>query len=1811
MAPKRQKKKSTQQQFADEEKARRARRVKAAEDKAERENAAENQRRAFENSHRQSADLFSSYDLNVAPGQPGVPWSFMTQAQKRAWKNAQDNRRAREQRRDIAGAPTRYVQREIRDDIADPFLHPSINDDDDEVRATLKDLQASQKTHETRPKGGKRRAGSDAAGLEQVRRPSKRKANEEPGPPAKKKRIVDMVQETRAAQQAKELRELRAAQRTKELRETRVVQRAREAARDARPDEGVEDEEGDYDAFLRQAYGSNRTGLTRHAKKPNYQAELLQAQLKESARLEAERLKAEAEKRAKRKSLKTKKGRRQALEDLFPDEDWDIYDDDGDYDLGEDPEPPAKKVAVNTDKHWLKDREKKTVDQRWDEYEDEEDESEAIRINEENRQMQANYIRALTAGESGREIVPFKPTRKQLKFSSSIAPDNIPRGLYYGKTSRPPRYWEADEGGDEPEEDTGGWAGPDTRAARDWVGPHIAQLGRRQKRLATVKAAWSARRAAKESERVKRKARRAGWKLRRYNEERRIGPKPYASTGINPLGKPWTIPDEPLMKGFWEDTFRTSKKAIKKTPQPRKARPPEWLSTSDLVGTALADRNFHDRFPGVAGLSPHQIAEFARLYYFKKPLNAAMAKISKQMHVNNERNKRIMREINRKIRTGRPTPPPSPPPTPSPPRTPDWPTPPPTPPSVLPRWLQKCGYIRDDPHNYRMFRMRPEWFQDDELITMFEWINRNILEHDRFLIIKIPRTAEGVAARKERFILDYMSGGRPGSRTIEQARAAWDRRATDEAALYFTLSSDNIDDILTKLGAALNGDLGEIEFYGSDEELVDMIIAEKFLIGNPPPRPSGAARAAGQYFPYLHTFSDKTLTETLAEVGLWKTVDPKNYVDNCLCMAMKSCGVNASVMEDLRSSCMLRSIPRYRIREIAERYDLRVEIRTVGTGSVVRVGPETGYPVNLGLYKRHYFHNYDTKYNSWAIKNYDRIYHKMDWWAYYREGQRNYSLGLSTYRLLQLIVNENIHLTPIDQSTHGIFRTQFHDRAGRDFATLEYPEGAVRPTHPPRFAREEIDEQALKELSTLENRLTGTPQGTETLRRLRTKFVRLGLGKSEQLKIIRRHTEPKARIYLDFESTTDGDTHKAYLGCWSVDGDDQIYYTNTNMPGLEFLNWVLDRYGVELSKEVDPDEDKQPLPSVCVIAHNITYDASFLMMHLGRLELVERGTSIICGNGVYRREDDLEGYFAVKLEFKDSQKMIAGTLASFASKFNLEIVKEVMPYDLYTEEFVTSGGWATEEELRLVTPEHDYPLLMTNLHEMGVSDDHGRWDMIHYSRWYCQADVRLLKKGWNVFRDDTLRQVDIDVNFYPTTASLADAYLTEEGCYDGVYEVSGVAREFISRCNIGGRVMCRNNQPQIVEEPLADLDAVSLYPSAMISIPGYLKGKPKVWNPSVNLATADGYFLKVLIKTVPKKWAFPITRICTKEGGNNWTNDLENQVIYVDRPTFEDLCFYSESHDERMDFEVIQGYYYDEGRNTRIQDVMRHLFDVRLELKRIKSSAQEGIKLMMNSAYGKCGLKPIDTNVHYVPPWKSINFLHNHHNHMKHYIVMPNGSYRFETYKPIDVHFNKQHISCEILSWSKRLMNRVMCLAEDMGIGIFYTDTDSMHIQNSKVDELAEEFKRKYQQEMIGNGVGQFHVDFDFKSCFSKEGDTLVRNTKASTGEIVAKKAIFLGKKSYIDHLVDEAGVEAYHVRLKGIPIKCIMSKCNRDYEGCPMKLFDDMFAGNPVDFELGAFGHVMFKTGKDHQVSSEKMTRTIKFNTHGPETHLDSATAT
>jgi hypothetical protein len=76
-------------------------------------------------------------------------------------------------------------------------------------------------------------------------------------------------------------------------------------------------------------------------------------------------------------------------------------------------------------------------------------------------------------------------------------------------------------------------------------------------------------------------------------------------------------------------------------------------------------------------------------------------------------------------------------------------------------------------------------------------------------------------------------------------------------------------------------------------------------------------------------------------------------------------------------------------------------------------------------------------------------------------------------------------------------------------------------------------------------------------------------------------------------------------------------------------------------------------------------------------------------------------------------------------------------------------------------------------------------------------------------------------------------------------------------------------------------------------------------------------------------------------------------------------------------------------------------------------------------------------------------------------------------------------------------MNEVFSVAEDNGMKIFYQDTDSCHMLKKNVNILALAYKNKYNRDLIGKNLGQFHSDFP----------------DINGREAYSNKSIFCGKK--------------------------------------------------------------------------------------------------
>ena len=106
---------------------------------------------------------------------------------------------------------------------------------------------------------------------------------------------------------------------------------------------------------------------------------------------------------------------------------------------------------------------------------------------------------------------------------------------------------------------------------------------------------------------------------------------------------------------------------------------------------------------------------------------------------------------------------------------------------------------------------------------------------------------------------------------------------------------------------------------------------------------------------------------------------------------------------------------------------------------------------------------------------------------------------------------------------------------------------------------------------------------------------------------------------------------------------------------------------------------------------------------------------------------------------------------------------------------------------------------------------------------YCKMDCKVFMEGYEVFRSWMLEHTEFDIDHYKTIQSLASDFMLKSGCYNNVFQISGVLQQYITRAVVGGRCMTANNKMYHVRKKIADFDACSLYPSAMYQMDIFLK----------------------------------------------------------------------------------------------------------------------------------------------------------------------------------------------------------------------------------------------------------------------------------------------------------------------------------------------------------------------------------------------------
>lgn len=898
---------------------------------------------------------------------------------------------------------------------------------------------------------------------------------------------------------------------------------------------------------------------------------------------------------------------------------------------------------------------------------------------------------------------------------------------------------------------------------------------------------------------------------------------------------------------------------------------------------------------------------------------------------------------------------------------------------------------------------------------------------------------------------------------------------------------------------------------GSDAELIQFIQAVNEMTIAPIDELNTYAFDNGAFFKYLHlTHYD------FSRYGIYSSIVPENYNENCLIYAFKLAGVEPSIIEDMKLRMKNRNIPRSDLKQIAEDYNLTIFVRTANQEKA-KTKPfmygSGGKVIYLGSLDNHYFINEKTNFTRFCIENYEEVKNlHQGFLIYKRKGkyyERDAKRCIDSYDLVKLLLEKkDVLLKEITMNDQLIATTQFYDKINDEITHLDYSvEKCCRPVAMPKESKDE---------------------------------------------------EYKT-IFFDFETYTKNSVHIPYL-CVMYDGNvKQTFYGETC--GLQML--------LALNTNTR------------LIAHNAHYDYRFLIRYLSQIEELSRGNRLIGCNAIFN------GY---KIQVKDSYHLISMALKKFPKIFGLNVSKEVMFYNFYSEETIRHRWYKPSaiydtlvfDEDDFKTKDEAYNHLLQNIKLWNLENSNGEFDIIEYSRRYCEIDCEILQRGYTIFREWNLKLLDLDIDNILTIASLAHRYLISKGCYEGVNELSGIPQAFIQGAVVGGRTMVSENKKIKIEGKINDFDAVSLYPSAMHRMDGFLKGTPKIITELTYdfLKQQDGYFVDVLIKNVAIHRKFPLMSYKNEDGVRLFTNDMVGRIIRVDRYALEDLIQF-----QGISFDVLRGYYFNEGFNTKINEVIKFLFEERLRMKKEENPAQEVYKLIMNSGYGKSIMKPVETETKIFDDEKKFKiYLSRHYNWVSSFVKF-GSKIKVNMIKTLNDHFNIAQVGTMILSMSKRIMNEVMCLAEDNGLDIYYQDTDSNHILDKDIEILANKFYEKYNRKLVGKGFGQFHSDFEIKGA----------------DDVYSRRAIFLGKKCYIDELVGmKNGKEVidYHIRMKGVPNSCIKYTAKKLGYDNVFKMYDDLYNGKAITFDLTQDGSkANFKFEKNYNVKTcDIFSRCISF---------------
>jgi hypothetical protein len=532
----------------------------------------------------------------------------------------------------------------------------------------------------------------------------------------------------------------------------------------------------------------------------------------------------------------------------------------------------------------------------------------------------------------------------------------------------------------------------------------------------------------------------------------------------------------------------------------------------------------------------------------------------------------------------------------------------------------------------------------------------------------------------------------------------------------------------------------ETELGGFSDGLIGMIPGKQIksfsITANKPEWSENVfkKRREGGFFNHQHNINNQQVIDILKQLQIYQIGFVPDDPNTCFIEAIKDC-IPETLLTKLKTQVRDEVVSLPTIRKVAENNNMRIEIKLDQGWDVEKFGKaDAEHYVKICKVGTHYYKYIEnTGITSFFLNNYDDLCDKEDGHLFYTLTKRAKARFIDSFKLVNIIMkNQSKFLRPVSIEVINAFKGVKMDVE----KVYDY----------------NID-NCVREIVNPNNEEKQKPE------------------------------QPPLNIYFDIETQPNKHgKHIPYLCCYVDDNDFQKSFEGPRCLEDMLKHLAMKHGGQNVKKAY----------RLNLFAHNSTFDSSFLLRYLLNLQVLEKDGKYVNVKGNFCHWERRKW---ITLVIKDSWRIIPMSLAKMPQSlgFGDQAMKEILYYEMFNYQTIDHIKNMTKEEMEGYINKFDEGCLdknkalsnrtqfYKNWNDWDCVNENGTYDLMKYSKIYCENDCKVLKLGMQKWKA-LWQEIDSRINIYDfhSLPSLADYYFRVNGCQDGCYQLAGCLGQFFS-----------------------------------------------------------------------------------------------------------------------------------------------------------------------------------------------------------------------------------------------------------------------------------------------------------------------------------------------------------------------------------------------------------------------------------------------